>query len=182
MPTSRPWNLPTIIKCYLQDMEPHPFEIRWHLMCQGPEPDPKGFYKSSEGIGCAPDGWLWFPSDDSIQPSTLFWRLGKIIQSCNGIGAVVFSQRRRGVCPWTGGSWDNEEPGILRADPANMKKCRVDCTQVFFERMFLNGFRFQPAKHGSECDGGMIEELFERDPSRFVFAPNDYVFFNSLDP
>ncbi len=47
MSCSRPDNIPIIAPTYLK-MSPHPFELRWHICQQGPEPDPKGIAKNNE--------------------------------------------------------------------------------------------------------------------------------------
>lgn len=179
MPVTRPHLLPLIVSNYLSEQLPHPFELRWHLMVQGPEPDPKGYHKSNEGAAMCQSGWLWFPSDDSLQEATLFRRLGEIIRMNPNARAVVFSERRKGVCPYTGGVWP-KEPGILRADPANMKRCHVDCTQVFFHHSLKPYFNSNTPHN--EADGAYVEGLYKEAGRLFVFAPEDFVNFGSLDP
>jgi hypothetical protein len=178
MPVSRPKNLARIIANYLEEQQPHVFELRWHLMVQGVEADPKGYKKCNEGAAMCNSGWLWFPSDDSLQEPSLFRRLAELIQQHPDARAIVFSERRSGVCPYTGGTWP-KEPGILRAAPENMKRCHVDCTQVFFHHSLKPHFNCR--EYGDEADGACIVRLYEANATRFVFAPDDYVTFGSLD-
>ncbi len=179
MPVSRPKNLHLILDNYLEHQLQHPFEIRWHLMLQGPEPDPKGYLKCCEGAVLCSTGWLWFPSDDSLQETYLFRRLGEVMSANPHARAIVFSEKRGGVCPYTGGAWPLD-PGILFARPENMKRCHVDCTQVFFHHS-LKPF-FNTKDYGDEADGGFIVDTYQKHQDLFVFSPDDFVLFGSLDP
>lgn len=180
MPVTRPKNVARIVHNYLVEQQPHPFELRWHLMVQGPEPDPKGYHKSNEGAAMCQSGWLWFPSDDSLQPENLFRRLGELIAKHEYARAIVFSEHRPGVCPYTGGAWPKDKPQwMLIADPANMRRCHVDCTQVFFHHSLKPYFNSNTPHN--EADGAYIEGIYAERPDAFVFAPDDFVTFGSLD-
>lgn len=181
MPCARPENLPLITNNLLCVQQPHVFEVRLHIMLQGPEPDPKGYFKVNEGLDLTKDGWAWGPSDDTLQPLNLFNILGRLARP--DMGAVVFSQQRKlsSPCPWTGGRWDNDEPGILRARPENMKRCRVDATQVFWNRAWLGDRRYDFKNFGPEADGALIEHLYMRHPDKFFLYEPFLVNFGSLD-
>ena len=182
-PCARPQNLPLITKNLLIEQRPHPFEVRLHIMAQGAiEADPKGYFKVNEGIDLTKDGWIWGPSDDTIHPSALFATLGRLVGTKPTPGAIVFSQHRKGVCPWTGGAWDNGEPGILRARPENMKRCRVDATQVFWNRVWLGDRRYDFQRYGPEADGALISELYQKHPDKFLLHDEVLTSFGALDP
>lgn len=150
-------------------MEPHPFEVRWHILLQGPEEDPKGVNKVNEGIDQAPDGWLMLISDDTDQHPALFRRLGETIAANPKAGAVVFSQDR------------HEGRFHLRARPDNMHPCHVCGGQIAWERAFLGTNRYNYAKHGGTCDGELIRFMYKQAPERFVFVEEVLTKFGSLE-
>ncbi|HEX6827202.1 MAG TPA: hypothetical protein VF077_12865 [Nitrospiraceae bacterium] len=188
MPCSRPANIPLIARALLQDMDPHPFELRWHILVQGEEPDPNGLLKVDEAIGDIAQNdvhmdWIWAPSDDSIHHPSLFKRLAEVISQNLNARAIVFSEQRGNGdpnCPWTGHPWPEGSDRILHATPENMKVCRVDGSQVFLERDFIGNARFcnNPPIHCA--DGAFIEKLYVETPEAFVFVPETLIRFNSL--
>ncbi len=183
MPCAKPWNLPAISMCLLRKQEPHDFEIRWHLMCQGPEPDPKGFRKFIEGMRMVKDGWIWGPSDDTLQPRSLLQRLCQLVCANPGAGVIVFSQlrSRRENCPWLGRPWPADHEPVLRARPENMRPCRVDSTQCFFKKEFIGDRVFDFDRYRFEADGNFIMQLYQESPHRFVFCDEILTWFNSLE-
>ncbi len=179
MPCAKPWNLARIAANFFQQQLQHGLEIRWHIMAQGPEPDEKGYKKSNEGSRYATTGYVWYPSDDTLQETFLFRKLHETIEAHPNAKAIVFSEKRGGVCPYTGGAWPIE-PGILRAKPENMKPCWVDCSQVFFHHSLTPCFDFE--KFGPEADGNFIVDCYRRAPESFVFVPDVFVLWGALDP
>ena len=180
MPFTRPGNLDRLAQYYLVDMESHPFELRWHLMVQGPEPDPKGLNKVNEALRMFNTGWVWAPSDDAIHERELFRRLSEVAQVHPAAGAIVFSERRRGVIPWTGQPWPSGE-GVLRACPAEMHPCHIDGSQVFFRAELLRGIQLDTRRWPGEADGHFIVEVYKRFPLRFIFVDEPLIKFNSLE-
>src|SRR2546423_14867340 len=92
MPCARPQNIPILAPKYLQEVVPHPFELRWHILQQGPDPDPKGIYKINEMLDLIRGGWFMTVADDTIQHPELFSRIGEMIETHPQAGAIVFSQ------------------------------------------------------------------------------------------
>lgn len=169
MACSRPQNIPLLVNAYLEQ-EPHPFEVRWHILRQGPEPDPKGIRKVNEMLDLLPGGWFMTVSDDTAQAPSLYRRLGEVIQSVPNAGAVVFSQVRKR------GGW------IQHAAPENMAPYRVCGGQVIWRRDFVGDKRFDFETHGDTCDGVFIQEMFQAHPEGFVFHDEPLMYFGSLEP
>ena len=167
MPTSRPWNIPRIAHRWLSEMEPHPFEIRWWVMVQGPEPDPKGVNKSNEALRLIKDGWVMAASDDTVHEPALLRRLGEVVKDNPNIKAIVVSERRPG---------DN----VLHAHPDNMRKCHVDGQQVIWRGDFINNQQFDYGGFGPAADGDLIERMWAHDKGAFFFLDEVLVNFNSL--
>jgi hypothetical protein len=169
MACARPWNIPRLAPAYLERMEAHPFEVRWHILLQGPEPDPKGVAKTNEALDQIRDGWVLTLADDTDQHPSLFRRLGEVIATHPQAGAVVFSQdRHRGR-------------HILRPTPATMGPCHVCGGQVAWERQFLGDVRFDWDQHGGCADGHVIQRLHQAHPDRFVFVDEVLMRFGSLE-
>jgi hypothetical protein len=148
-------------------MEPHPFELRWHLCIQGPDPDPKGSRKINEMLDNIQSGWCWWPSDDTIEHPALYRRLGETIAANPTAGAIVVSQHRGGG-------------HVLHARPDAMKVCHVDGAQVIWDRAFIGSERHQE-KHGGTADGNFIVNKWREAPERFVFLDEVLTNWNSLD-
>lgn len=158
---------------YLGAMENHPFEIRIHIMAQGPEPDPKGNYKVNEGIECCPGGWVMMLADDTDQHPALFRRLGEEIEKHPDAGAFVFTQDRG---PRWGDRW------ILHASPGNMQPGCVCGGQIIYRRALLGQkWRFEFDKYQERADGNMAQQLFAAHPEKFVFVPEMLTRFGSLE-
>lgn len=170
MPCNRPWNIPKLAPAYLERMEPHPFEVRWHIMLQGPDPDPKGCSKTNEAVDMIRDGWLIMLADDTDQHPALFRRLGEVIGQNPEARAVVFSQHRA-----AGGRF------TLTAGPQHMTPCHVCGSQVVWNREFLGDHRYHYELHGGTCDGVLVKTLFDMHPDRFVFVNEPLVRFGSLE-
>ncbi len=168
MPSCKPHHLPRIVRRLYREMEQHPFELRWHLMIQGPEPDPKGMVKVDEGIELVRSGWVWTPSDDALHSPALFRRLAEVARQHPHAGAIVFSEHR-------------PDGSILRARPAEMNPCRVDGSQVFWRREFIGRERHDFHRVGMAADGEFIRRLHERSPEGFVFVDEVLLDFNSLE-
>lgn len=167
MPCAKPHNIPRIAPSVLQ-CEPHPFELRWHIMQQGPEPDRFGFLKINEALDGFKDGWFQTPSDDSLHHASLYLRTGEIIAANPSAKAIVFSEDR-----------GREE--ILHAHPDNMKPGAVDGSQVIWNRAFVGDLRYEWFEYRHEADGVFTQTLYERDPGAFFFCPEVLVRFNSLE-
>jgi len=168
MPVIRPLNMPQLILFYLVGMDPHPFELRWHLMVQGPDADPKGIHKANEAIGFIQDGWVVTFSDDTTQDRSLFKRLGEVIKEHPECTAVVFSQKRL-------------DGTVLHAHPDNMHPCHVSGDQILWRHDLLNQYRFDYEAHAHECDGYLIEQVYREKPDHFVFIDEVLGKFGSLE-
>lgn len=169
MACARPWNIPILAPKYLEKVKPHPFELRWYIFQQGPEPDRKGNLKLNEGIDMIPNnGWFMILSDDTYQHPELFFRIGEMLEERPDAGAIVFSQYRGGG-------------NFLRAHPNNMSPCNVCGGQVIFNREFVGDKRLKWEEHGGCSDGVLIQELFKEHPERFVFRDEVLCYFGSLE-
>lgn len=164
----RPQNIPKISE-YILECDPHPFEIRWHILQQGPDPDPKGIRKVNEELDRIKDGWFWTASDDAQHSKSLFRRLGETIAANPECGVVVFSERR-----------DHKEGPILHAHADNMRPCCVDGTQPIFRRDLIGDHRFDFDQYGDQCDGRFIQLIHQQHPDKFVFVDEVLMNFNSL--
>ena len=80
-PLTRPWHLPRIAH-YLfgGETEAHPFEVRWHICQQGPEPDPGGVNKINECLDMIKDGWFVTWCDDTVHNPATLRRLSEVIE------------------------------------------------------------------------------------------------------
>ena len=167
LPTGHPTYLETIIPCYLQDMEPHPYELRIHIMLQGPEPDDKGTNKTNEGIQMIQDGWLFMQADDAMPHPACFRRLAEITKANPHIGAVVFTCRR-------------EIRGDGFADvPTNLANMIIQGGQIAWKREWLGEWRYDNTRRGT-CDLKLAIEKLRSDPSRVFMCDEALVTFNSL--
>lgn len=169
MPCARPHNIPKLAASYLQKWEPHPWEIRWHIMLQGPDSDPKGNHKCNEGVDCVPDGWLMLIADDTEQHPSLLRRLAEVIEQNPQAGAVLFNQDR------------HAGRSILMARPENMTPCYVCGGQIVWNREFLGPNRYNFEKHGGTADGELIRFMYRQAPERFVFVNETLMRFGSLE-
>lgn len=171
MPCSRPQLMPRVMRYWLEELDPHPFELRLHLMIQGPEPDPYGVRKINEMLRLLPnDGWVFTPSDDTVHAPELLAAVGAHAGN-HDCGAVVFSERRP----------PGDSAGeLLIAAPENMRRSHVDGQQIIWRTSFIRGELFDFAGFGCQCDGAMVEKLYARSPGKFVFDPRVLINFNSL--
>ena len=168
MPSGKPKNLPAIFDYYAHKMEPHDFELRWHVMQQGPEPDPKGVNKCNEALEGITAGWVLFHADDTMQFPPFFRRLAEEIEAHPDAGAFVFGQqRRRGV--------------VLMPNSERMRPCGVCGGQVVWRRDFLGDNRCDYDAGGSRCDGEFIKRMYEGDPDAFVFVHEVLMTHNSME-
>lgn len=169
MPCARPWNIPKLAPRYLEKMDPHPFELRWHICVQGPDKDPKGLLKCNEALDNIQSGWVMFPADDTDQHPALFRRLAEVIRRNPHAGAVVFAQDR------------NAGKVVLRAHPLQLKPCHVCGGSVVWKREFLGPNRFDWANHRGTSDGILIAHMYNTYPNRFVFVDEVLTRFGSLE-
>ena len=167
MPCIRPWNIARIADNLLVRQERHPFELRWHILCQGPDADPKGTNKTNESIDSIRDGWMFLFADDTVHHPSLFRRLGEVTTTNPNAGCIVFAQDRG--------------DRILHPSPETMKVGMVCGGMVAYERSFVGDCRFDYANRLHECDGAMVEALHAKDPSRFVYIDEVLTGFNSLE-
>ncbi len=172
MSVSKPRFMARLCRFFLEEMEPHPFELRWHLLVQCNEPDPKGYRKLDEALGWIPDGWVWTPSDDSLHDPSLFRRLGEAVKVTEGrvgpVGAVVFAVQ-------------GHRPYPLLARPEYMKPCYVSGVSIFWRRSFLGDERHDFDRHGEIADGCLVERMHRRHPEAFAFVDEPLAWFNSLE-
>lgn len=167
MPSNRPQNIPTLAPHYLQNMEPHPWELRWHILSQGPDADPKGINKTNEALTFIKDGWLMMMSDDTYSHPALYRRLAEVILAHPGVGCVVFSQQRGAG-------------HVLVACPENMRPNYVCGSQVVWNRQFLGDDKYDSI-YGGISDGVLVSHVYRRDPGRFVFIPEVLTYFGRLE-
>jgi hypothetical protein len=168
MPSCRWGNIERLSRRWLTEMEPHPFEIRWWIMAQGPEPDPKGVNKTNEALRMIRDGWLMAASDDTLHEPALLRRLGEVIKDNPDKRAVVVSERRPCGC-------------VLHASPDSMKRCRVDGQQIIWRSDFIYNQQFDYEHRGDQADGDLAERMWAHDSSAFLFLDEVLVNFNSLE-
>lgn len=169
MPMSRPGNLTAIFQFYYNQLEDHPFEIRWLIGQQGKEPDPKGVLKTNEMINLVPDGaWFFCVADDTLCHAALLKRLAEIIKD-DKIGAVVFAGRR------------NAENEVLQAVPERMTPGGVCGSQVCWNKSFIGSERFDFESHAERADGALINKLYYKDPSRFALIDEPLTYYGSLE-
>lgn len=165
-PMSRPWHLSRIAWNYFGEMEPHPWEIRWYVFGQGPEPDFKGQNKNNEAINQIKDGWLYMWSDDATQHPSLFRRLSEVVSGHPDAGAIVFSEERPGH--------------ILHASKDTVKPCHICGSMICYKREFLGDNRYDTPAHGDQADGHLAEKLYNEHPEKWVFVDEILLKFNSL--
>ena len=163
MPFSRPQHMPVLARYYLEEMVPHPFELRWHVMVQGPDADPKGQLKCDEAIDFIKDGWLFTFNDDTLHHPDLFRRLAHEINNHPDAGAIVFGQEG--------------EAGMFPPLPDRI----WNGAQTAWRRDFLGSHRHNFEKNGQMGDIIIFNELFEAHPERFYFVNDALLRFNSLD-
>lgn len=166
MSVSRPWNVAQIVHSYLAMR--HPFELRIHLMVQGPDPDPKGVHKINEAIDSISNGWILTVADDTVQHPDLMQRLWDTVSNDPEAGIVVFgNDRGNGV--------------HFIPSPETMTVGRVCGSAVAYNRHALGDHRFDYEAHAHEADGFLIQDLYQEAPNRFRFVPDVLTTFNSLE-
>jgi len=170
MPCAKPWNIPRLAHGILE-ADPHPFELRWHIMQQGPEPDPKGLRKINEALGWISDGWFWTPSDDSIHSPRLFRRVGELMASRQDAVGIVFSEQRG----------PEEQYKILYASREEMLPCHVDGSQCVWRRDAIGELRYDFDAHAEQADGVFAQQMAERYGERILYADEVLCRFNSLE-
>jgi hypothetical protein len=170
MPASRPRNIEKLISGYMDAQEPHPWEVRWHLLVQGSEPDPKGIHKINEMLDVlnGQQGWYTCPADDTVPMPSYFRRLAEVIAANPNAGAVVFSEVRPGG-------------HILHAAPENMVPGRVDGNQPAWNLQMFGHVRYDFDQFGCGCDGHCIQSVYKNCPDRFVFVDEPLIQFGSLE-
>lgn len=179
MPVTRPENLPAIVRGLLVEMEPHLFELRWHLAVQGPEPDPKGSRKVNEMIDSTPDGWLYLMADDCVPFPSFFRRLWEVIDANPDAGAIVVGQDRP-IGTSASATPVSHEREWLHASPSTVRPGYICGGQIIYERSFLGNHRYDHVNHLHDSDGWMVAELYAKQPGRFVFVDELLVRMNSL--
>jgi len=166
MTCSRFQNIAALADAYLCKMEPSKWELRWHIMVQGPEPDPKGVSKTNEALNAITDGWVFMVADDTIQHPALFRRMWEIIEAHPYAMAVVFIEQR--------------PEGILKASPDTVDIGQICGGMVAFRRDAIADLRFDYAKFGQEADGHFIKDIYARHGKSFVFVNETLTTFNSI--
>lgn len=167
MPSIRAENIGRIAMFYAREMEPHPFEVRWHILFQGPESDPKGVKKTNEGIDGIKDGWVIGVGDDTVHHPSLFRRIGEISDANPGIGAIVFSENR-------GNGY------ILRASPHTVQPGLICGGQVVWRRWLLGDHRLDWDRFQERADGNLIQHIYTLNPGAFFFTDEPIMYFDSL--
>lgn len=180
MAVTRPHFLPIIMQGLLVDMEPHPFELRWHLAVQGPEPDPKGSRKFNEMVDAVPSGWLYLMSDDTVPYPRFFRVLGETIEKNPNAGVIVVGQVRPiGTSIGATATYGGRE--LLHARKESVYPGAICGGQVVYERSLLGLRRYDHEHHLAASDGVLVSEMFRDHPERFVFVDQTLTRFNSLE-
>jgi len=171
MPCAYPERLPALLPSYTTAMEPHAWELRIHILLQGPDADPKGILKVNECLEeiRGDGGWFMTPSDDTIQHPALFRRMGEeLAQNPDAVAIVVGQERRDGL-------------GNLFACPEQVRIGRIDGMQTCWNRAWIKQERYEWEKWGMFCDGEFAVRMFARAPQRFIFIPEMLTRHNSLE-
>lgn len=151
-PCCRPENLAPMMHRYLEEMDPHPFELRWHILVQGPEPDRYGCNKANECLDTLiEDGWIMFLSDDVLHDKSLFRRAAEIMTAHPQALALVF--------------WGYER-GKPYPNPPKPNICN-NIGQCIFDRAFFGTQRFDLAKYGNNTDIVIVNRLYATAPEAF---------------
>ncbi len=158
MPCARPENIPSLAKNYLHQVN-HPFEVRWHILLQGPDEDPKGIRKCNECLDFIEDGWFATIADDTAQNPSLLTRLGKAIVENPNAGAFVFCLQGR--------------KSSIKATPENAATDMIGGAQIILSREFIGENRYDWETYRERCDVKFVTMLFKAHPERFVFI-NDF--------
>ena len=167
LPTAYYTNLAVVLPFFLQDMEPHPYELRIHLMAQGPEPDDKGLKKTNEAVEMIKDGWLFMWADDTIPHPALFRRLHEITEKRPYLGAVCFATRRE--------LRDRVSRDIL----LDLGSMLIQGGQVAWKREWLADSRYD-ANQGGVCDLLLAIKKLRTDPAKVFISDEVLTTFNSL--
>lgn len=169
MPCAHPERLSTILPSYTTAMQPSIWEIRLHILLQGPDPDPKGILKVNECLNNLRDGWFMTPSDDTIQYPSLFQRLGEeLLKHPDAVAFVVGQERKPGLSP-------------LKAAPDQVQIGKIDGCQVCWNRAWIKDARYDWENYGRTCDGEFAVRLFALAPQRFVFIDEILTRHNSME-
>lgn len=167
LPSAYHTNLETVLPTFLQDMEPHPYELRVHVMAQGPEPDDKGLKKTNEAVDMIRDGWLFMWADDTLPHPALFRRLAEITETRPWLGAVVFANRRE------------LRERISRDYLVDLGSMLIQGGQVAWKREWLGASKYDP-KLGGCCDLYLAINKLRTDPSKVFISDEVLATFNSL--
>lgn len=151
-PCCRAKNFVRMAEHYLCNMSPHPWELRWHVLVQGPEPDPYGCNKANECLDQISGGWILFLSDDVLHDKSLFRRAHEIISGNPDCRAIVF--------------WGYER-GKPYKNPPKSNICN-NIGQVFFQREFFGDERFNLATYGNNTDVVIVNNLYAKKPEAFI--------------
>jgi hypothetical protein len=159
---------------------PEPSWWIWEADCTPPESgwDPC-YYKCNEAISrlenvgmLNKDHFVGFLPDDDCYDDGFFDALMPVVGDDQSEVIVTSSRRHNGT--------RLSEPGILRANPENMRICHVGLEQFFVRGDVLKSVpRFENVSH---ADGLMVERLFARNKDGFRYLPDTFVNFNILPP
>lgn len=171
MPCSRPQRLAKILPAYTMAMETHPFEVRIHILLQGPDPDPKGILKCNEALDeiAGVGGWFVTYADDTTQHPALFRRLGEVMKDNPDAVALVVGQERK------------DSVGNLNARPDQVQIGRIDGAQVCWNRDWVRSERYNWEAFEHLCDGEFAVRMFAKAPQRWVFIDEPLTRHNSLE-
>ena len=171
MPCARPERLLKILPAYTMGMEQHPFEVRIHILLQGPDPDPKGIRKCNEALDeiAGVGGWFVTYADDTVQHPSLFRRMGDaLVAHPDAVAIVVGQERRDGIGP-------------LDARPDQVQIGRIDGAQVCWNRDWVRSERYEWEKWEHLCDGEFAVRMFAKAPQRWVFIQERLTNHNKLE-
>lgn len=167
-PCARPQNIPLVAPSILQP-DPHGLEVRWHILQQNTEPDPKGYLKINEALDWLKTGWFWTPSDDTLHYPSVIRRFQETLDANPGCGAVVFAEERA------------PGMGTLRASPSNFREGEIDGTQFFWNVEMVGPDRFEYPRYGVYADAHFTIDQYAKHADRFVFVDEVLLRWNSLE-
>lgn len=171
IPSVRPNWAWRAVRFYLNEMAPHPFELRVIVAMQNRSPDPKGIAKLNECIDLIEPfdpSWVFTLADDTTQHPSLFKRLAETIAANPDARAIVF------------GMW-HPSGRVLEAAPENCRPTLVGGGQVIWRRDFIGNHRFNYPDYGGRCDGHFIQSRYRESPDKFVFVNEPLTKFNSFE-
>lgn len=129
-------------------------------------PSKYGIRQKNMGMGLS-EGFYHLLDDDNIVHPNFFRRIAEHIRKNPDKKAFAVHQHR----------WDRFKD--LRVSPDSMKPGRIDNTMFVVDTGFIGEKRYDPRMGGIE-DGYFFSELYQKDPSVWVFVDEFLAYYNYL--